>query len=91
MEIYVSNTKEQASLGAAITSAVSNKEYSSHKEAVKNIITYNDKSITQINENVKIYFEYYQVFKECYKRNFELMSKLKNMAYQVILRTQIRL
>ena len=81
MEIYVSKTKEQAALGAAITSAVANKEYSSYEEAVKNIITYNDKPITPINENVKIYFEYYQIFKECYKRNFESMSKLKNIAY----------
>ena len=81
MEIYVSKTKEQAALGAAITSAVANKEYSSYEEAVKNIITYNDKPITPINENVKIYFEYYQIFKECYKRNCELMSKLKNIAY----------
>ncbi|ASJ21740.1 xylulokinase [Brachyspira hampsonii] len=80
-EIYVSKTKEQAALGAAITSAVANKEYQSYEEALKNIITYNDRPITPINENVKIYFEYYEIFKECYKRNSELMYAIKNIAY----------
>lgn len=78
-EIYISNTKEQAALGAAITAAAANKEYSSYEEAIKNIITYNDEPIIPIKENAEIYAEYYQIFKECYKRNFELMSKIKNM------------
>ncbi|EKV58015.1 xylulokinase [Brachyspira hampsonii] len=80
-EIYVSKTKEQAALGAAITSAVANKEYQSYEEALKNIITYNDIPITPIDENVKIYCEYYEIFKECYKRNSELMYAIKNIAY----------
>ncbi|HJH55012.1 xylulokinase [Brachyspira hyodysenteriae] len=81
IEIYVSKTKEQAALGAAITSAVANKEYSGYEEAVKKIVSYDDRPIVPINENAKVYNEYYQIFRECYKRNFELMSKLKNITY----------
>lgn len=78
-EIYVSKTKEQAALGAALTSAIANKEYSSYQEALENIINYNDNPVVPIKENVKIYNEYYQIFRECYNNNYELMLKIKNI------------
>lgn len=78
-EIYVSKTKEQAALGAAITSIVGSGVYSSYKDAVKELIKHDDKSIIPIKENVRIYSEYYQIFKEAYKANKHLMSSIRNI------------
>ncbi|WP_157151177.1 xylulokinase [Brachyspira sp. SAP_772] len=78
-EIYVSKTKEQAALGAAITAMVGSGVYSGYREAIKELIKHDDKPIIPIKENVKIYSEYYQIFKEAYKVNKHLMSSIRSI------------
>ena len=78
-EIYVSKMKEQAALGAALTSIVGNNLYSGYKEAVKELIKHDNKPIIPIKENVKIYSEYYKIFRETYEANKHLMHSIRNI------------
>ena len=66
MPVYTTNTDEEACHGAAILAAVGIGEYSSISEACDATITFSDKVIEPIPENVKIYGEKQSVFHDLY-------------------------
>lgn len=70
--IYRNLTKEPACLGAAIMAAIGTKEFNSVEEAVNEMVKMDNKSIEPKKENMLIYDEQFNVYKELYKRNKEL-------------------
>lgn len=75
-DIYKSMNSEQACYGAAITAGMGIGIYSSFEEASGKMIKLDDKVYTPIAENVKIYREYYEIFREFYRNNKELFARL---------------
>jgi xylulokinase len=75
-EVYKNSASEQACLGAAITAGVGVGAYSSFREACDLLVRFEDRTFTPIAENVKIYREYYEIFRELYARNRDSFRKL---------------
>ncbi len=78
-EIYKSITTEQACLGASITAGVGAGIYSSYQEASGQLLRLDDKIYTPIQENVKIYREYFQIFRELYQANRQIFHRLTEL------------
>ena len=74
--VYTTNGEEQACLGAAIMAGIGVGAYKTVHEACSNIIKLNDDVTLPIKENVEIYNQYYEVFKEIYYQNKDLFRKL---------------
>lgn len=67
--IYTNRQKEQASLGAAITAAVGCGYFKNYEEACEHMVHLGEEVIEPIKENVAIYNEGFERFKEIYKSN----------------------
>ncbi|MED1203038.1 xylulokinase [Heyndrickxia acidicola] len=70
--IYTTKTREEASLGAAITAGVGIGLYPSVEEACEKVIHTHAEIIEPIKKNSSLYAERYEVFKELYRRNKDL-------------------
>lgn len=70
--VYTTTTNEEACVGAAIIAGVGVGIYPSIEEACKNLISFRPEIVEPIQENVKVYSHYYELFKELYKRNQDL-------------------
>jgi xylulokinase len=70
--IYTTQTKEEASVGAAITAGVGIGLYPSVEEACEKLISTHSEVIEPIKENSSLYAKRYELFKELYKRNEDL-------------------
>ncbi|MBD1379386.1 xylulokinase [Metabacillus arenae] len=70
--VYTSKTGEEACVGAAIIAGVGVGVYHSIDEACRKLISYNEMVIEPLQDNVKMYSHYYELFKELYKRNKDL-------------------
>ncbi len=71
-EIHLNYSKEQACVGAAITAAVGIGDFSSYKEACRQMVKFSDKIVYPEQDNIKIYRELYDKYKELYPRNKDL-------------------
>jgi xylulokinase len=77
--IYKSNVSEQACLGAAITAGVGGGVYADFHEACERLVSFDDKVYYPIPENIKIYNEYYRIFRDLYARNKESFHELSRL------------
>lgn len=68
-EVKVTKGNEQSCIGAAIAAAVGTGMYASYQEACEHMISYQNKIVEPIQENVKIYQEEYQMYREIYENN----------------------
>lgn len=81
-EISKSITAEQACVGAAITAGVGTGIYGSYEEACGLMAKLDDRVYEPIEENVRRYREYYELFRELYQRNREIFRKLGNLSQE---------
>lgn len=70
--IYTNQGKEQASIGAAMTAAVGSGYYRGYQEACSAMVHLSREVTEPVKENVKIYEEEFQRFKEIYAANKNL-------------------
>lgn len=75
-DIYTTQSKEQASFGAAICAGVGVGLFASLEEACDQLISMSPVVTHPIPENVKIYNEMYQIYTELYSRNKDLFHRL---------------
>lgn len=75
-DIYKSATTEQACLGAAITAGVGTGIYDGFSQSCGRLVTLDQKSYHPIQRNVKIYREYYPIFRELYVNNKMMFKKI---------------
>ena len=73
LPIYVSKSKEQAALGAAITALVGAEYFDSYREATEKAIIMEDGIVEPQKTNVSLYSEYYKVYQELYQINKHVM------------------
>lgn len=71
-EIYTNVGNEQACIGAAITAAVGVGAYSSYEEACENVVKFNTHVVKPIRENVKVYEERFEKYRQIYLKNRDL-------------------
>jgi xylulokinase len=76
-EIYVSNVHEQACLGAAITAGVGAGVYKSFEEGCKTAVVFKDEVVEPLKENVKVYNNNYEIYKQLYIRNKDMFPLLE--------------
>lgn len=74
--LRITESAEQACLGAAITAAIGTGYYQSFEEACEKAVRLKDEVIEPIPENSRIYQGYYEVYREIYGRNKELFWKM---------------
>jgi xylulokinase len=77
--ICKSNAAEQACLGAAVAAGVGCGVYSDFHEACERLVSFDDRVYYPIPENVKIYDEYYEIFRGLYARNRESFHELSRL------------
>lgn len=75
-QVYRSNSKEQACLGAAMTAAVGFGKYASYEEACAACVQPSQQYFAPKDENVKIYRQMYPIFRELYTANKGIFSKI---------------
>lgn len=78
-EIKVTRGNEQSCMGAAIAAAVGTGTYASYREACEWMVQYQDKRVEPVRENVKIYQEEYQMYRDIYLNNREWFHKRENV------------
>lgn len=78
-EIKVTRGNEQSCMGAAIAAAVGTGTYVSYREACEWMVQYQDKRVEPVRENVKIYQEEYQMYRDIYLNNREWFHKRENV------------
>ena len=72
--IYTTVESEQSCLGAAITAAVGIGYFDSFDEACDHIVRFKDTVIEPIAENVRIYDEYFEIYRRLYACNKDLFA-----------------
>ena len=77
-EVKVTKGNEQSCMGAAMAAAVGIGMYASYQEACEHMISYQDKIVKPIQENVKIYQESYQMYREIYANNKAWFHRKEN-------------
>lgn len=73
LPIYISETKEQAALGAAMTAAVAHGYFSSFSDAAGQYVKRSKHAVEPKDMNRDVYDRMYDGFKELYKQNKQLM------------------
>ena len=73
-EIYVSKMKEQAAVGAAINALVGISKYDNYIDACNQIVKWTEDPIRPQIDLVKLYDEKFQIYKQLYKANRNLMN-----------------
>jgi xylulokinase len=71
--IYVSETKEQAGAGAAITAGVGCGMYSGYADAVAKAVRWQSVPVTPDGDCGKVYEKYYGIYRQLYEHNKDLM------------------
>ena len=72
----VTDTSEQAGLGAAIAAGAGSGIYQSVEEGCERAVHYKDLTVEPDPENHRIYKEYYQIFKETYQSSKSELEKI---------------
>lgn len=75
LPLRVADTREQASLGAAIAASVGAGLFKNMEDACAATVHYKQGLIQPRMENHRIYQEYYQLFKDCYTANKALLER----------------
>lgn len=75
-ELYLTESAEQACIGAAITAAIGVKHYQSFEEGCNVAVRLKEETIVPDEENSRIYQEYYQVYHDVYESNKELFWRM---------------
>lgn len=75
-ELYLTESAEQACIGAAITAAIGVKHYKSFEEGCDAAVRLKRETIAPDKENSKIYQEYYQIYRDVYESNKELFWRM---------------
>lgn len=75
-ELYLTESAEQACIGAAITAAIGVKHYQSFEEGCNAAVRLKEETIVPDEENSRIYQEYYQVYHDVYESNKELFWRM---------------
>lgn len=76
--MYTTVEAEQSCIGAAITAAVSVGYFKSYAEAIGQIVRFNKEVTEPIPENVKVYNEYFEIYKQLYGHNKDLFWRYPN-------------
>lgn len=76
-EVYSSNMKEQACVGAAITAGVGIQMYSSMEQACSAVVKIDETPVAPIAQNRELYDHYYFLYKDLYRINQELFTRLE--------------
>lgn len=76
LPLRAADTKEQASLGAAIAAGVGTGIYRNVEEGCERVVRYKDFIIEPDLEHHKIYEEYYELFKELYHESKSVIEKI---------------
>lgn len=79
LPVKVTDTKEQACLGAAIIAGVGTGVFKDVQEACAGIIRHKDKIVVPSKENHARYQEYYALFKDTYQANKSLLERITRM------------
>ncbi len=74
--LKVTDTSEQAGLGAAIAAGAGSGIYQSVEEGCEEAVHYKDLKVEPNQENHRIYEEYYQIFKETYQSSKHELEKI---------------
>lgn len=77
-EIYRSNMVEQACVGAAITAGVGCRIYKGIEEACEAVVKIDNNPIIPQNKNIPTYNHYHEVYRNLYKRNFDLFEAVNH-------------
>lgn len=78
-KVYVSDMKEQASIGAALCAGVGAGVYPNIDEACKRVVRIKPEPILPRVESVKKYENYYVIYKQLYKANKDIMHSLSSL------------
>ena len=81
-EIYTSRMTEQAGVGAAIVAGIGVGLYKNYEEAFEKVVRWNDIPIVPIKKNVLIYDQYFEIYKQLYTRNKDLMKRCGELSLQ---------
>jgi len=73
-EVVVTETKEQASLGACIIAGIGAGIYSTAKEACDDLVRYKDKRYEPNPKNIDIYRHRYEIYRSLYPRLKDIMK-----------------
>jgi xylulokinase len=84
-EIYTTNIKEHACVGAAIVAGVGCGIYSSIEEGCKIVVKLVEEPVVPIPKNQEVYNEYYQLYKELYNMNVPLFKKASEIRSRAII------
>lgn len=84
-EIYTTNIKEHACVGAAIVAGVGCGIYTSLEEGCNIVVKLAEEPVIPIPKNTEIYSEYYQLYKELYDTNAFLFRKASRIHSRVIM------
>lgn len=76
LPLKVSETEEQASLGAAIVAGVGSNVYSNLASGCSAVIRYKDEIVTPTQANSCVYEEYYGLYKETYLASMNVLEKI---------------
>ena len=72
--IYTTKEAEQSCVGAAATAAVGTGYFSSYEEACAAVVHFSQTPIEPIAEHVRIYEEYFSIYRELYGHNKDLFA-----------------
>lgn len=74
-KLMVTDIAEQGSLGIAILAGVGAGVFGSVEEGCAALVRYSDRTFAPIPENVRMYEERYDIFREAYQKNAALMHR----------------
>jgi len=73
-EVVVTETKEQASLGACIIAGIGAGIYSSAKEACEDLVRYKSERYEPNLKNIEIYRHRYEIYRSLYPKLKDIME-----------------
>lgn len=79
-EVYVSEMKEQACLGAAIMAGIGAGVYQDVAEACREVVRWSERPCSPEKNRVALYQEYYQEFKTLYQQNHDNMKRFAKLS-----------
>jgi xylulokinase len=82
LPVKVSKSEEQAALGAAITAGVCAGAFNDYSEGVRRSVKYSEKEWLPDTSRTKLYEKYYELYKDAYEVNKDLLVRLRTLGRQ---------